>query len=80
MEADKLQEHILKNYDSSKRQIIFWYGVDEENEKKLLSLDLGNIKIHKLTKSNNLLTKKLLEHDDLTSNYLVYADFESCLP
>ncbi len=76
MEAEKLQEHILKNYDSSKRQIVFWYGVDEENEKKLLSLDLGNIKIHKLTKSNNLLTKKLLEHDDLTSNYLVYANFE----
>ncbi|MGN1154262.1 MAG: BREX-1 system phosphatase PglZ type A [Candidatus Gastranaerophilaceae bacterium] len=80
MEADKLQEHILKNYDSSKRQIVFWYGVDEENEQKLLSLDLGDIKIHKLTKNNNLLTKKLLEHDDLTSNYLVYADFEKSEP
>ena len=80
MEQDKLQEHILKNFNGKSRQIVFWYGVDEDNENKLLSITLPNIKVHKLTGKNNLLTKKLLEHDDTTSNYLVYANFERPQP
>ena len=39
-----------------------------------------NIKVHKLTGRNNLLTKKLLEHDDLTSNYLIYSKKEKPEP
>lgn len=80
MEIDKLQELILKYFNTSERQILFWYGVDEDYESKLLSLDLNNIKVHKLEKNNNLLTKKLIEHDDLVSNFLIYANFEKPEP
>src|SRR5574344_1556736 len=83
MEANKLQELIIKCFDKiskGKRQIVFWYDNGGQNESALNGLDLPNIKIHKLTKTNNLLTKKLLEHDDLTSNYLVYAQFEKPEP
>lgn len=76
MEQDKLQELILKHFNKQERQIVFWYDETGENEEKLDSLSLPNIKIHKLTKNNNLLTKKLLEKDDTTSNYLIYAPFE----
>lgn len=75
MEQDKLQELILKHFNKQERQIVFWYDEAGENEEKLDSLSLPNIKIHKLTKSNNLLTKKLLEKDDTKSNYLIYAPF-----
>lgn len=76
MEQDKLQELILKHFNKQERQIVFWYDETGENEEKLDSLSLPNIKIHKLTKNNNLLTKKLLEKDDTISNYLIYAPFE----
>ena len=76
MEQDKLQELILKHFNKQERQIVFWYDETGEYEEKLDSLSLPNIKTHKLTKNNNLLTKKLLENDDTTSNYLIYAPFE----
>lgn len=76
MEQDKLQELILKHFNKQERQIVFWYDETGENEEKLDSLSFPNVKIHKLTKNNNLLTKKLLEKDDTTSNYLIYAPFE----
>src|SRR5574344_1111071 len=80
MEQNKLKELILKYFDKAKRQIVFWYDSGGQNESALDSLKLENIKIHKLTKRNNLLTKKLLEHDDTTSNYLIYANFEKPEP
>lgn len=77
MEQEKLKEHILKIFENKKdRQIVFWYDNGGENESVLDRLCFDNIKIHKLTKTNNLFTKKLLEHDDVTSNYLIYANFE----
>ena len=77
MEADKLQELIEKYFVNSEkeRQIVFWYDENGEHQDKLDSITFTNIKVHKLTGSNNLLTKKLLEHDDTTSNYLIYAPF-----
>lgn len=77
MEQNKLQELLEKYFNQSenKRQIVFWYDENGVNQDKLDTLNFANIKIHKLTGSNNLETKKLLEHDDLDSNYLIYAPF-----
>lgn len=81
MEQNKLQELLLKCFNKSERQIVFWYDNNGENETTLDSLALpSNIKVHKLTGRNNLLTKKLLEHDDLESNYIIYASFEKPEP
>ncbi len=54
------------------RRIIFWYDEDREFEDKLDGIQLENVKIVALTGSNTFMVKKLLSHDDLTSNYLVY--------
>lgn len=81
MEQEKLKEHILKVFsDKKERTIAFWYDNGGENEAILDSLSFDNIKVHKLTGRNNLLTKKLLEHDDLTSNYLIYSKKEKPEP
>ena len=74
METDKLQELIEKYFVNSEkeRQIVFWYDENGENQDKLDSITFSNIKVHKLTGTNNLLTKKLLEHDDTISNYLIF--------
>ena len=81
MEQEKLKEHILKVFNKkNERTIAFWYDNGGENESVLDSITFDNIKVHKLTGRNNLLTKKLLEHDDLTSNYLIYSKKEKPEP
>ena len=57
------------------RHIIFWHDPEGEFVGEIDSLQLDNAKILKLTGSNQFLAKKILSHDDLTSNYLVYVPF-----
>lgn len=54
------------------RRIIFWQDEDREFEAMLDELAIPDVKIIKLTGINNFTVKKLLLHDDLTSNYLIY--------
>ena len=56
-----------------RRRIIFWKDEDREFEKDVDELDLEGVKIIKLTGTNNFAVKKLLLHDDLESDYLVYC-------
>lgn len=55
------------------RRIIFWKDEDREFEKDVDELNLEGVKIIKLTGTNNFAVKKLLLHDDLESDYLVYC-------
>ncbi len=54
------------------RRIIFWQDPEREFEPMLEELDLPDVKILKLTGSNNFIAKKTLLADDPDSNYLVY--------
>lgn len=54
------------------RRIIFWQDEDHEFEAMLDELAILDVKIIKLTGTNYFAVKKLLLHDDLTSNYLIY--------
>ena len=56
-----------------RRRIIFWKDEDREFEKDVDELNLEGVKIIKLTGTNNFAVKKLLLHDDLESDYLVYC-------
>jgi len=58
-----------------RRRIVFWHDEDREFETMLDDLALPGVKIVKLTGTNNFAVKKLLLHDDLTSDYLIYAPF-----
>ena len=63
-----------------KRRIIFWQDEDREFESTLDELDLPGVNIVKLTGTNNFAVKKLLLHDDLTGNYLIYNPFSYAAP
>ena len=56
-----------------RRRIVFWEDPEREFERDIDGLSLDGVKIIKLTGSNNFAVKKLLLHDDLDSNYLVYS-------
>ena len=58
-----------------KRRIVFWQDEDREFEAMLDELEIPDVKIIKLTGTNNFAVKKLLLHDDLTSNFLIYNPF-----
>lgn len=58
-----------------KRRIVFWQDEDREFETMLDELEIPDVKIIKLTGTNNFAVKKLLLHDDLTSNFLIYNPF-----
>ena len=55
------------------RRIIFWKDEDREFENDVDELKLQDVKIIKLNGTNNFAVKKLLLHDDLDSNYLIYC-------
>jgi uncharacterized protein (TIGR02687 family) len=61
--------------DGRKRNIVFWYDVRGEFQAEVDELQLMNAKILKLTANNSFQAKYILEHQDRTGNYLVYAPF-----
>ena len=63
-----------------RRRIIFWQDEDREFESTLDERELPGVNIIKLTGTNNFAVKKLLLHDDLTGNYLIYNPFSYASP
>lgn len=61
--------------DFTCRRIVFWQDPDAEFTDVADSLVPPGVKYLRLTGQNNFAAKKLLCHDDTTSNYLVYDPF-----
>ncbi len=76
MDLQEVQDKLNTLLEGSERKIVFWYDDDAAYVDDIDNLQLvDGSKIVKLTGSNNFATKLLLEHQDLTNNYLVYAPF-----
>lgn len=76
MNLKEIQDKLNSLLNSSERKIVFWYDDDASYEDEIDQLQLsGGSKVLKLTGSNNFAAKLLLEHQDFTTNYLVYAPF-----
>ena len=80
---EKTIQSMLKKFEAEgdyekKRKLVFWYDKDQtvEDEEELdqikFSLGENGIKLHILN-NNYFETKKLLENDDIQSNYLIYS-------
>lgn len=77
MDTDKIIQDLNRRFSAPlpefyNRRIIFWYDEDREFEDKLSDVVLDNAKVVALTGNNTFNIKKLLSHDDITTNYLVY--------
>lgn len=76
MDLQEIQDKLNILLEGTERKIVFWYDDDAAYVDEIDQLELaGDSKVIKLTGSNNFATKLLLEHQDLTTNYLVYAPF-----
>ena len=56
-----------------RRHIVFWQDPDREFEKDVDELELPGVRVIRLTGTNNFAVKKLLLHDDLQSDFLIYC-------
>lgn len=77
MESDIIQAKLQARFaaplqDFYKRRIIFWQDEDSDGSEMIDTFEFSDVKIIKLTGSNNFAVKKLLLEDDTESNYLVY--------
>lgn len=76
MDLQEIQDKLNTLLEGTERKIVFWYDDDAAYADEIDQLQLaGDSKVIKLTGSNNFATKLLLEHQDLNTNYLVYAPF-----
>lgn len=67
--TERFSAPLKENY---KRRIIFWHDPDREFEQTIDEIAIPNVKVLKLTGSNNFYAKMLLSETDLDSDYLVY--------
>ena len=76
MDLQEIQDKLNILLNGTERKIVFWYDDDAAYAEEVDQLQLaGDSKVIKLTGNNSFATKLLLEHQDLTTNYLVYAPF-----
>ena len=57
------------------RKLVFWYDDKAEFAEDIESVELENAKIYQLAPDNQFATKRFLEREDTTTNYLIYAPF-----
>lgn len=77
MDLNVIQQDLVRRFaeplpEFYSRRIIFWYDEEKEFEDQIDDIDLGDIKVVKLTGNNTFAVKKLLCDEDTTSSYLVY--------
>nr|WP_304081942.1 BREX-1 system phosphatase PglZ type A [Mitsuokella multacida] len=80
MELEDIIQELDRRFDLPlreyyERRIIFWQDPEGEFREEIAGVKLQNAKVLVLTGRNAFLAKKLLAHDDITSNYLVYVPF-----
>ena len=85
MDANRIMQDLKDRFaaplpDFYQRRIIFWHDEDREFEAMLEEVSIPNVTVIKLTGSNNFAVKKLLLHDDLSGNYLIYDPFAYARP
>ena len=78
MELEDIIQELDRRFDLPlreyyERRIIFWQDPEGEFREEIAGVKLQNAKVLVLTGRNAFLAKKLLSHDDQTSNYLVYG-------
>lgn len=57
------------------RKLVFWYDDKAEFAEDIESVELENAKVYQLKSDNQFATKRFLEREDTTTNYLIYAPF-----
>ena len=68
-------DRLNEEFTGDNRKLVFWYDDKGEFAEDMDSVVLDNAKIYRLEPDNQFYTKRFLEREDTTTNYLIYAPF-----
>ena len=75
MSKHQLMDTLYKIFKEENQRIVFWYDADREFEEGLADLKLDGVNLLRLHEIGSLEVKVLLELQDTTGRYLLYAPF-----
>ena len=68
-------DRLNAEFTGDTRKLVFWYDDKAEFAEDIESVELENAKVYQLKPDNQFATKRYLEREDTTTNYLIYAPF-----
>ena len=68
-------DRLNAEFTGDTRKLVFWYDDKAEFKEDMESVVLENAAIYHLEPDNQFYTKRFLEREDTTTNYLIYAPF-----
>lgn len=68
-------DRLSAEFTGDTRKLVFWYDDKAEFAEDIESVELENAKVYQLKPNNQFATKRFLEREDTTTNYLIYAPF-----
>ncbi len=68
-------DRLNKEFEGDSRKLVFWYDDKAEFVDDIDSVTLENARVYRLEPDNQFYTKRFLEREDTTNNYLIYAPF-----
>lgn len=68
-------DRLNAEFTGDNRKLVFWYDDKGEFAEDMDNVVLDNAKIYRLGLDNQFYTKRFLEREDTTTNYLIYAPF-----
>ena len=71
----QITDRLNTEFSGDTRKLVFWYDDKGEFTEDIDSIVLDNAKVYRLEQDNQFYTKRFLEREDTTTNYLIYASF-----
>ena len=68
-------DRLNSEFTGDTRKLVFWYDDKGEFAEDIDSVVLENAKIYRLKVNNQFYTKRFLERENTTTNYLIYVPF-----
>jgi uncharacterized protein (TIGR02687 family) len=75
MNIKQIIDRLSAEFTGDTRKLVFWYDDSGEFVEDMQNVELDHAKVYFLRPDNQFATKLLLERQDTTSNYLIYAPF-----
>lgn len=68
-------DRLNAEFTGDTRKLVFWYDDKAEFAEDIENVELENAEVYQLKPDNQFTTKRFLEREDTTTNYLIYAPF-----
>ena len=75
MSIKQITDRLNTEFTGDTRKLVFWYDDNGEFVEDMQNVELENAKVYFLQPDNQFATKRFLERQDTTTNYLIYAPF-----